>query len=155
MQDDQLVIDVVLGAFHAVETRDPEGLLAFYHPEVEFWEAPSLPYGGTVRGREAMQRRDGSLSNWSATWDPLQPTDAERSMSPRVVAARGGEVVVLWRQRAVDAAGDRFDAPVLGLYEVRDRMLARAQMFHFDTAAVVRFLDRARQRAHGPGSTPT
>ena len=33
--------------------------------------------------------------------------------------------------------------PVLGLYEVRDGRFARAEMFHFDTAAVVGFLERA------------
>ncbi len=64
-------------------------------------------------------------------------------MDPRVVAVAGDEVVVLWRQRAVDAAGRRFDGPVLGLYEVRDDMFARAQMFHFDTAALVAFLAAA------------
>ena len=34
--------------------------------------------------------------------------------------------------------------PVLGLYEVRDGRFARAEMFHFDTAAIVGFLERAR-----------
>jgi ketosteroid isomerase-like protein len=52
--------------------------------------------------------------------------------------------VVLYRQRAIDPAGERFDAPVLGLYEVRDGKFARAQMFHYDTAAVVDFLTRAK-----------
>jgi ketosteroid isomerase-like protein len=136
-------VEVVLRAFNAVETRDRDGLFALYHPEVEFHEAPSLPYGGTFRGREAMRQRGELTESWSSTWDPLQPTEAERKMDPRVVAASGDEVVVLWRQRAVDAAGKRFDAPVLGLYEVRDGKFARAQMFHFDTAAVVRFLDQA------------
>jgi hypothetical protein len=49
-------------------------------------------------------------------------------------------VVVLWRQRAVDGSGRRCDGQVLGLYEVRDGMVARAQMFHFDTAALEAFL---------------
>ena len=40
--------------------------------------------------------------------------------------------------------GERLDAPVLGLYEVRDGRFARAEMFHFDTAAIVGFLERAR-----------
>jgi hypothetical protein len=53
-------------------------------------------------------------------------------------------VVVLWRQRGVDGAGNRFDCPVLGLYEVRDRKLVRAQMFYFDTTATAVFLARAR-----------
>src|SRR5512133_524973 len=128
--------EIVLAAFRAVQRRDRQGLYAVCHPEVEFHEAPSLPYGGTVRGRAAAF----ADTSWLRTWDPLQPTDAERSMDPRVVAVAGDEVVVLWRQRAVDAAGRRFDGPVLGLYEVRDGMFARAQMFHFDTAALVAFL---------------
>jgi len=60
------------------------------------------------------------------------------------VAADGDEVVVLYRQRAVGAGGERLDAPVLGLYRVCDGKLARAQMFFFDTAAVASFLARAR-----------
>jgi ketosteroid isomerase-like protein len=131
--------EVVLAAFRAVERRDREGLYALYHPDVELHEAPSLPYGGTVRGKEANRAE----TSWEQTWDPLQPTDAERAMDPRVVAAAGDEVVVRWRARAVDAAGRRFDGPVLGLYEVRDGLFARAQMFHFDTAALVAFLAAA------------
>ena len=141
-------VDVVLHAFRAVEGRDREELLALYHPEVEFVDAPSLPYGGTFRGKEDIRNQlDRSPGEtWLGTWDPLQPTDAERSMDPRVVAASENEVVVLYRQRALAPNGERFDAPVLGLYEVRDGMFARAQMFHFDTAAVVDFLVRAGPR---------
>ena len=65
-------------------------------------------------------------------------------MSPRVVAAARGEVVVLWRQRGLDATGTRFECPVLGLYQIRDGKLVRAQMFYFDTTATVEFLRRAR-----------
>jgi hypothetical protein len=134
------IVDVVLQAFGAVERRDRGALLALYHPDVEFHEAPSLPYGGTVRGIEKVDREEG----WFETWGPLQPTEAERRMDPRVVAATDREVVVLYRQRALGPAGERFDAPVLGLYEVRGNRFARAQMFHYDTAAVVDFLRRAR-----------
>jgi len=56
--------------------------------------------------------------------------------------------VVIYRQRAVGPAGERFDAPVLGLYGVREGKFARTQMFHFDTAAVVDFLTRANAK-HG------
>ncbi len=64
-------------------------------------------------------------------------------MDPRVVAANGDEVVVLWRQRGLSPAGEQFDGEVLGLYRVREGKLARAQMFYFDTAAVASFLDKA------------
>ena len=145
-EPDQDRVEVVLQAFRAVEARDEEALFALFHPEIEFHEAPSLPYGGTSRGVRAMRQRGELAESWSSTWEPLQPTESERRMDPRVVAARGDEVVVAWRQRAVDATGARFDAPVLGLYEVRDGLLARAQMFHFDTAAVLRFLAEADVR---------
>jgi hypothetical protein len=64
-------------------------------------------------------------------------------MDPRVVAANGEEVVILWRQRGASPVGDRIDTPVLGLYQLRDRKLARAQMFYFDTAGVLSFLAKA------------
>jgi ketosteroid isomerase-like protein len=139
-------VDVLLRTFRAVEQRDVEDLFSLYHPDVEFHDAPSLPYGGSVRGkdhlRELLERAPGET--WLGTWGPLQPTEAERSMDPRVVAANDTEVVVLYRQRAVDPAGERLDAPVLGLYKVREGKLVRAQMFHFDTAALVEFLTRAK-----------
>jgi len=133
-------IEVVLRAFRAVEQRDPEALVAVYHPEIEFHDAPSLPYGGSQLGLDAVVEHGPA---WAKTWDPVQ-TETERKMDPRVIAANGEEVVVLYRQRAASLAGERFDNPVLGLYEVRDGKLQRAQMFHFDTAAILNFLVRAK-----------
>jgi uncharacterized protein len=134
-------IDVVLSAFRAVEGRDRDTLLALYHPDVEFHDAPSLPYGGVRRGRDRMEAAEGAT--YIGTWGPLQPTAAERRLDPEVFGASAEGVVVRWHQRAVAPSGERFDAPVLGLYGVRDGLLARAQMFHFDTVAVVEFLRRA------------
>jgi uncharacterized protein len=62
----------------------------------------------------------------------------------RIVAASGDEVVALYHQRAVGPDGERFDKPCIGLYHVRDGKLARAQMFHYDTAAISDFLPRAQ-----------
>ena len=131
--------DLILRAFRAVEQRDYEALIALYHPEVEFHEAPSLPDGGSTVGREAVAADLG----WLETWGPLQPTEAERRMDPRIIGDDGTNVVALYRQRAVARSGRRFDSPVLGLYEVRDAKFARAQMFHFDTAAILEFLEAA------------
>jgi uncharacterized protein len=138
-------VDVVLGAFRAVEGRNREALFELYHNDVEFHEAPSLPYGGTVRGKAAIraQLEAAPEATWLGTWGPLQPTEAERRMDPRVVATEGEKVAVLYTQRALSPNGERFEAPVLGLYEVRDGKFARAQMFHYDTAAILAFLARA------------
>jgi uncharacterized protein len=136
-------VEVMLKIFSAIEERDsqppdPQQALNFFHPDVEFDWPPSLPYGGTSRGLKV------NHPTWLETWDPLQPTDAERRMDPRVVAASEEEVVVLWRQRGVSPTGDRIDTPVLGLYQLREGKLARAQMFYFDPAATLEFLARVK-----------
>jgi ketosteroid isomerase-like protein len=127
-------VDLVLACFAAVAQRDVERQRKLFHPEAEFHWPPSLPYGRS--------RADASVErpSFEDVWDPFQPTQEERGLDPRVVAARGTEVVVLWQQRGVDSAGNRFECPVLGLYQVRDRKLIRAQMFYFDTTATADFL---------------
>jgi uncharacterized protein len=137
--------EVVLGVFEAVEERDREKLLDLHHEDVELSDAASLPYGGTLRGKEMLRERLESApeQTWIGTWGPLQPTAAERRMDPRVVSSNDGEVVVFYHQRGVAPDGERLDSPVLGLYEVRDGKFFRAQMFHYDTAAILAFLERA------------
>jgi uncharacterized protein len=135
-------VEVIMAIFDAIEHRDPQrrNLQPFqilFHPDVEFHWPPSLPYGGTLRGLQI----EGPT--WSNTWDRLQPNVSERRMDPRVVAASDEEVVVLWRQRGMNPTGDRIDSPVLGLYQLRDGKLARAQMFYFDPAAVLSFLEKS------------
>ena len=126
--------EVMLEIFKAIERRDPERLQELWDPDVEFHWPPSLPYGGASR------RPRDERPSWIQTWMPLQPTEAERRMDARIVAATEDEVVVLWRQRGVSPTGARFDGPVLALYRLRDGKLARAQMFYFDTTALAGFL---------------
>jgi len=137
--------EVVLAVIRAVEERDAEALFELYHSDVELHDAPSLPYTYSARGKTAMreQLETAPEETWLGTWGPLQPTEDERRMDPRVVATAGDEVVVLYTTRAVAPDGERFESPVLGLYEVREGKLARAQMFHYDTAAILAFLERA------------
>jgi len=140
-------VDVILKIFRAVERRDREAFEALCQPDVTLHWPPPLPYGGSFRASAAETRQS---PNWEETWGSLQPTDGERQMDPRVVAADNDEVVVLWRQRGVSPAGERFDGQVLGLYQLRDGKLARAQMFYFDPAGAVRFLAQARLQAPAP-----
>ena len=79
-------IEVVLEAFRAVERRDEARQSELFHPDVEFYWPPSLA--------EAFPGR-----SYEDIWDALQPTDQERALSPRVVAASDDEVVVNFRQR--------------------------------------------------------
>jgi ketosteroid isomerase-like protein len=129
----------ILAIFRGIEERDDAQVLQFVQPDFEIHWPPSLPYGGTFSGLES---RPGG---WSATWEPLQPTQAERKMDAQVVAAHDDDVIVLWRQRGLSARGDRFDGEVLALYHFREGKLARAQMFYFDTTAAARFLANAKR----------
>jgi ketosteroid isomerase-like protein len=140
-------VQLVMDAFRAVETRDNKRLVALYHPDIKFHWPPSLRYG--ARRADAPGNPNGT--GWSDTWESLQPTEAERSMSPRVIGANDREVAVLWHQRGKAPDGEGIDTPVLGLYEVREGKLARAQMFYFDPVAVGAFLERAEGRAVNQG----
>ena len=146
--------EVVLAVIKAVEERDAERLFELYHEDVELHEAPSLPYGGVVAGvpslRDQIER--APEDTWLGTWGPVQPTEVERRFDPRVLSDRDGEVVVLYHMRARAPDGERFEAPVIGLYEVREGKFARAQMFHFDTAAINAFIAHAREAAAGATS---
>jgi ketosteroid isomerase-like protein len=67
-------------------------------------------------------------------------------MDPRVVASSEDEVIVLYQRRGVSSTGERFEGEVVGLYQMRDGKLARAQMFYFNTHAVANFLAKAMKR---------
>jgi len=132
-------VDVVLQVFRSVEERNPQLAAEVYHDDLEFhWPRP-LPYAGSTYGLKAsLERRPG----WAETWDPFQ-SQPDRWLDARVVASSEDEVVVLWHQRAHDHIGRQLDTPVLGLYQVRDGKLARAQMFYFDPVAAAEFLAEA------------
>ena len=125
---------LLLDVFRAIEQRDDKRFRELLHPDFALHWPPSLPYGGS------------KARTWR-TWEPLQPGETERRMDPRVVAASEDEGVVLWRQRGVSPSGERFEGEALGLYQVREGKLARAQMFYFDTAAVASFLMKASEQA--------
>jgi len=127
---------VVLEAFAAVDARDDERLKRIRHPETSFvWPESLQPsHFRTAQGKVA--------TSWEEVWEPFQPLPEfiTRKMSPQIVASSGAQVTVLWHQCGVNRRGGRLDCEVLGLYEVRDGLLYRAQMFYFDGAAVRKFL---------------
>ncbi len=129
----------IVQIFHSIEARDDTQIPKLFQPDFEIHWPPSLPYGGDFRGLEPRSH------GWNATWDPLQPTQAERKMDARIIAAHNDDVVVLWHQRGVGPKGIGFDGEVLGFYTFREGKLARAQMFYYDTSAVAKFLTEAKR----------
>ena len=128
----------ILAIFRAIEERDAAQFRALVQPDFEIHWPRSLPYGGTFRGVEPQPH------GWGATWQPFQPTEAERKMDPQAIATHGDDVVVLWHQRGRNGDGESIDEEVLGLYRFREGRLARAQMFYFDAVPVATFLAKAQ-----------
>src|SRR5262249_43369509 len=128
----------ILVIFRAIEERDAGQFNALLQPDFQIHWPRSVPHGANFLRVEPQPR------GWGATWQPLQPTESERKMDARVIAAQGDDVVVLWHQRGRSADGESIDEEVLGLYRFRDGKLARAQMFYFDTVPVANFLAKAQ-----------
>src|SRR5262245_16551904 len=109
MNSKQKHVETMLKIFETIEQRnlqrrDPEKLHELFAPEVESHWPPSRPYRSTTHDIKI------NIPGWVNTWDPLQPTEAERRMEPRVVGADDdGKVIILSRQRGVSPAGERID----------------------------------------------
>jgi len=132
-------VDLILRLFAAIENRDRERFAACVHQNCEFIWPPSLPYGGTVAAT-------ATAPGWLETWAPLQPSGAERAMSPQIVAAERDVLVVRWHQRGRNSSGDTTDTQVMGCYRMEDGLLRHAEMFYFDLPAVHLFLDLSRRQ---------
>jgi ketosteroid isomerase-like protein len=125
--------------FAAVRDRDLEAYLDTCDEGIVIEEAESLPYGGRYRGHEgAIEHAAGYLG----TWERLQ-RGGDADLGEAIFEA-GDQVVALWRQRASAADGERLDLPAVTVAEVRGGRVIGLRMHHFDTLAIVRFLE-----AHG------
>jgi ketosteroid isomerase-like protein len=103
---------------------------------------PSLPYGGDYSGDDAVACH---AQAFSTAWKSLQSTDDQR-LKPRFLAD-GDHVIVLWRQKGTSADGEIFDMPTVSVYQMKDGREVDSRKFHFDTAAVIGFLECASRPA--------
>lgn len=139
MADD---IEVVRRLFTAVEERDFDGLLASYSDDIEINEAAVLPWGGVWRGPDGVAAH---AAEFMRTWGALQGPE-ESQLDAQFFSDGAGTVCAVFRHRGFDrVSGARFDAPEVGVYQVRGDRVAKSQMFHADSAAVVTFLNSARR----------
>jgi uncharacterized protein len=135
-------VETVRHLFQAVEERDLAGILEAYDPGIVIHEADSLPYGGDHCGLQGAKRH--AYGFWR-TWRFLQsPEDVKLGAT---FLDGGDRVVALFRHRARSADGTKIDLPMVGVYEVRGGRVVEARMFHFDTAELSQFLERASYTA--------
>jgi len=137
MSDSEVLI-TVRKLFEAVARRDAGAYFGAFHPDILISEAPSLPYGGEYSGLEGVLRH---AERFRATWDRYQSEDS-RELEPEFLAI-ANRVIVLWRLRARAANGEGIDLPVVSIYRLEDGKIIESRMYHFDTVALMRFLNRA------------
>lgn len=130
-------VGVVMKALAAVEERRIEELAGLYHPEIQFFWPPGLPYSGRHRGLGEIMAMSAAFEQ---LWGPLQPDAETRRMTPELVAAHGEDVVVRYVWRAVDPQGARLAADTLAHYKVRGGRLIQAKMYYFDLAGLLDFV---------------
>jgi ketosteroid isomerase-like protein len=130
---------VVRRVFEALRERDLDGLLTLYHRDVVVREPGSLPHGGEHRGLDQVR---AAAIRWAQTWGPYQP-HTDLPPEPELFTSTDDHVVARWRLRAHDEAGQGVDVEAIDIYRLRDGKVLELETYYRDTAALVRFLERA------------
>ena len=102
-------------------------LAPYFDRDVVLHQAEGLPYSGTWRGHEGLERFFLAMSQ---TWEAFDMVDQQ-------LLATGETAVVLThvRARARDT-GTELEFPILQTLSVRDGRIAEIHPFYWDTAAV-------------------
>ncbi|MBO2461396.1 nuclear transport factor 2 family protein [Actinomadura violacea] len=134
----------VLERFYAAEAdylaaggpgkADFAGMAAHLAPDVVMHQAPSLPYGGTWRGHDGMERFMAAMSE---AWTGLTFLEQHRAVDGETVAVLNRCV---FRARAT---GRELETSVQQWITVRDGLVREFRPFYLDTAAVLDALGAA------------
>jgi ketosteroid isomerase-like protein len=106
-----------------------ELLAPYFSPDVVLHQAEGLPYGGTWRGHEGMERFFLAMSEVWASFD----------MAEQRFLSRGATAVILTHVRArARTTGVELAFPILQTIEARDSRISDVRPFYWDTAAIAR-----------------
>lgn len=104
-----------------------EPLAPYFSPDVVLHQAEGLPYGGTWRGHEGMERFFIAMSQ---TWESFD-------MVEQTFLATEDPVVVLTQVHArARATGRELTFPILQTITVKDGRITEVRPFYWDTAAI-------------------
>lgn len=110
-------------ALEAMAAGDADALWALFDPDVTFYEASCLPYGGAHRGLEATQKAFGKLA---ASFSRMN------SEFEALLASR--DIVILYQHIEFEAAttGRTGGFPVAELFRFRDGKVIEWRAHYFD-----------------------
>jgi ketosteroid isomerase-like protein len=102
-------------------------LAPFFAPDVVLHQAETLPYGGSWRGHDGMERFFLAMS---ATWKAFEMVEQE------FLSTSGPAVVLTQVHARARATGQELDFPILQTLRVVDGRIAEVLPFYWDTAAI-------------------
>ncbi|CAM04405.1 hypothetical protein A8924_5543 [Saccharopolyspora erythraea NRRL 2338] len=108
---------------------DFSGVARHLDPDVVLHQDPGLPYSGTWRGHDGLERFFATMSR---TWERFDIGEQDYWFGDATA-------VVLSRIRArARATGTELEFPILQHIRIRDRGLAEVRPFYWDTAAIAK-----------------
>jgi ketosteroid isomerase-like protein len=114
---------LLVGALDQIEAGNFEAFWDIYDPDVTFYEASCLPYGGAHRGLEATKR---AYAQMSATFSEM------KSVMEAVLASR--DLCILYQTISFRTAeaGVRASFPVCEVFRFRDGKVIEWRACYFD-----------------------
>lgn len=115
---------VVEDAYRAALKGDPDALFSLLSDEVEFHEAPSLPYGGSQRGIDGAK---AGVAGMFSAWSHLRVEIEE--------IAAGGDIVIayLWMRAISRSSGEVYEGPTAELFRFKARKIIEWRPIYWDT----------------------
>jgi uncharacterized protein len=104
-----------------------ELLAPFFAPDVVLHQAEALPYGGTWRGHDGMERFFLAMSQ---AWQVFDMVDQ------KFLATEGTAVVLTQVHACARATGRTLDFPILQTIRARNGRISEVRPFYWDTAAI-------------------
>lgn len=106
-----------------------QSLAPFFAADVVLHQAEALPYGGTWRGHQGMERFMVAMSQ---AWELFE-------MVEQTYLATEGTIVVLTQVHArARVTGQELDFPILQTITVKDGHITEVRPFYWDTAAIAK-----------------
>jgi ketosteroid isomerase-like protein len=110
-----------------VSGKNPEALTEILHPDVKFYEASSLPYGGAESGPEGCAK---GVQKMFSAWSELKVTFTE--------FATAGDIVIAYMRFAGKsrATGKIYDHPNWEMFRFKDGKVIEWRPVYWDTHEV-------------------
>jgi ketosteroid isomerase-like protein len=109
-------------------TANFDTLAPFFAPDVVLRQAQALPYGGTWRGHDGMERFFLAMSQ---TWAEFEMVEQE------FLSASDTAVILTQVHARARTTARELDFPILQTIRVVDGCIAEVRPFYWDTAAIV------------------